>query len=546
MGVAGQAARLGKRALRKALKPAAEPVAPRHDPLPQPSPFPEARYLFANGPRIPRRYAGRTKSVMLRAKLFSDAGVPSEILLSEQYSSLGPVLVKARARGDIGADTGVVSMVAEVDEPDAQSDQPTTPVEIPGLEAWRDPDAEIYRYFDNGVYRRYRLFDDDGHLLLEDFFNDNRARTKRDEYDPAGRVARTTYYDLALNVPRQEVYFRADGTAKMTKWLAPDPDSPLPRLERATIFDHSGRPVEVERSDAKLFHDRLDEIIGGRRTFLVCDDRRLDAMFLTYARPNVKRIFVLHNPHLDLLAGKDGAIHPLYRALMASPDSADAVVFLTDAQRADAEALTGPRDHYFVIPHPIAIPEPSTLPRDPRTALMLTRFVPQKRLTHAVRAWAKVVQEVPDAKLDIFGFGGERPKVQALIDQLGVGASVSVNDYTTDPQRLLQEAAFTMLTSKFEGFGLSALESLAQGCPVVSYDVKYGPAEIIDDGVTGLLVPDGSVSGLAEACVKLLKNAPLRESMGAAGRESAKQFDADAYVARWASLCNRLDAQGWG
>ena len=84
----------------------------------------------------------------------------------------------------------------------------------------RDKDQEgVYRYFENGVYRLYKRFDSEGRLEVRDWFNENRARTRRERVQPDGTIARTTYMDLRRNTPRQQIFFRADGTPYMNKWL---------------------------------------------------------------------------------------------------------------------------------------------------------------------------------------------------------------------------------------------------------------------------------------------------------------------------------------
>jgi poly(glycerol-phosphate) alpha-glucosyltransferase len=117
--------------------------------------------------------------------------------------------------------------------------------------------------------------------------------------------------------------------------------------------------------------------------------------------------------------------------------------------------------------------------------------------------------------------------------------------YTTDPSGVYRRASLSLLTSRYEGFGLVVAESLAHGCPVVSYDLKYGPADIIADGVDGFLVPSGDVKGLARRIVEVLSDDGLHGSLSEAALRAAARFSPDAFVARWSKLFNDLDAKGW-
>jgi poly(glycerol-phosphate) alpha-glucosyltransferase len=167
---------------------------------------------------------------------------------------------------------------------------------------------------------------------------------------------------------------------------------------------------------------------------------------------------------------------------------------------------------------------------------MLARLTPQKRLTDAIAAFERVVAAVPDARLDIFGDGPERERLQDEITRRGLAGAIALHGY--DPrahERLWRSSAF-LLTSAFEGYPLSTLESMSHGCPVVGYDIKYGPREQITDGVDGFLVAQGDVDGIARRVVELLESPELVRRMGEAGRRAAQQRGPDAFLARWAGV----------
>ena len=90
------------------------------------------------------------------------------------------------------------------------------------------------------------------------------------------------------------------------------------------------------------------------------------------------------------------------------------------------------------------------------------------------------------------------------------------------------------MTSEYEGYPLSTLEAMSQGCPVVSYDVRYGPREQITDGVDGFVVPEGDQARLAERVVELLRSPELVARMSAAARETVARYGPAEFVERWA------------
>ena len=89
-----------------------------------------------------------------------------------------------------------------------------------------------------------------------------------------------------------------------------------------------------------------------------------------------------------------------------------------------------------------------------------------------------------------------------------------LNKYTTDLAEIYGKSLFTILSSRYEGFGLVILESMYQSTPVISYDVPFGPKDIIDNGVDGILVENKNIGELANKMAYLLDNPDQAIEMG--------------------------------
>ena len=107
-------------------------------------------------------------------------------------------------------------------------------------------------------------------------------------------------------------------------------------------------------------------------------------------------------------------------------------------------------------------------------------------------------------------------------------------------RQVYRSAGLSLLTSKYEGFGLVLVESLQYGCPVVSYDLSYGPADIVTEGVNGYLVPPGNKRELARVIIRALSDPARLETLSRAAEQSAARFSEAAFVARWAELFTSL------
>jgi poly(glycerol-phosphate) alpha-glucosyltransferase len=525
----------------------ARPPEPRVDPVPDLEPFPEARYIMLVG-AIPANYGGRTASILNKCRLLKElGGVDSTIVTLNYTVRLAEMTADLRRRGLLADGVRIVNLYEHLRGEATPTEVVRHEVDVPGLDLVRDPAEGVYRYFEKGIYRLYQRFDAEGRLLVRDWFNDNRARTRREEYRLDGRLGRTTYLDLRHNLPRQRVYFRADGTPYLNTWLVPDLATRTSSVERATLLDERGEPTLELQDDVELAQHFLTELVGSDRVFLTVESRRADRETLTFVRPNVKHLVVLHNPHLVGTGGDPARIRPSYQPMFARQDQLASVVFLTNAQRADAEAHFGQRENFRVVPHPMTgVRQVPFEQRDPNLVVMLARLNQQKQLSHAIRAFALVVEAVPTARLEIYGQGEDRAALQSQIDQLGLQASVTLPGYTSDPDGVYERAALSLLTSRYEGYPLVLLETLAHGCPVVSYDVKYGPREIIAQGENGYVVRAGSYRALARRVVEVLNDADLRRRLSEQAGSLNPEFSEHTFVARWSKIFRDLDAQGWG
>lgn len=162
--------------------------------------------------------------------------------------------------------------------------------------------------------------------------------------------------------------------------------------------------------------------------------------------------------------------------------------------------------------------------------LAVGRLTRQKGFDILLRALALLHQRGHRRRLIIVGEGEERGALTELARELGLQEFVSMPGFEADPFRTAPDAALFVLSSRWEGFGNVVVEAMAAGLPVVAAAAPWGPAEIIDDGVDGLLVRPDSEVALADALERALTDRMLCEAMSARARKSAERF-APALVA---------------
>lgn len=111
-----------------------------------------------------------------------------------------------------------------------------------------------------------------------------------------------------------------------------------------------------------------------------------------------------------------------------------------------------------------------------------------------------------------------------------------VNAATSRLGERMREASVFVLSSRFEGFPLVLLEALAAGLAVVSFDCPTGPAEIITNGTSGLLVPGGDIGALAAALDRLMADGSLRQRLARAAPQAVRPYSQRQVGRRWDEL----------
>lgn len=138
------------------------------------------------------------------------------------------------------------------------------------------------------------------------------------------------------------------------------------------------------------------------------------------------------------------------------------------------------------------------------------RLAPEKRMNQVIEAVAAARKEVPDLSLDIYGEGAEEKHLQELIGRLGCGDYVRLCGFQKLDE-VYQEYEAYVSASYVETLGVTLLEAIGSGLPIVSYDIRYGAQMFVDEGKNGYKVPWEDVAALAKGIVRLFTEADLEE-----------------------------------
>jgi glycosyltransferase involved in cell wall biosynthesis len=312
---------------------------------------------------------------------------------------------------------------------------------------------------------------------------------------------------------------------------------------KALVDTRPGSP-DRDHSDQR----QRSAIVPGEEEFYSAYSRLTDARLREYLTGSGRDVYVGTRPALNLAVatwGPDGAVlvaqehqthatlPPALRAAMqASYGRLAAAVTVTEADAAAFRSLT-PVPGLQVCAVPNSSPAPALPLGDTSGKVILAagRLDPVKQYDVLLHAFRSVVDAHPDWSLRIYGAGPQSGALRGLVSDL------ALND------RMESEwvkGAMLVSSSERESFGMSIIEAMRAGLPVVSTRAPVGPEEIITDGEDGILVPVGDVEALAKGMSELIEDPESRRRMGRCAALNSARFDPAQVAQRYGDLFREL------
>jgi len=194
----------------------------------------------------------------------------------------------------------------------------------------------------------------------------------------------------------------------------------------------------------------------------------------------------------------------------------------------------------------LLIPNPNPLSNSTYSNLKSKRVIsvgkldPQKGYDLLIESWALVAQKHSDWLLDIFGIGEWEGKLRRRIDELDLSKCINLRGATDDVLSEYLDSSIYVMSSRYEGLPMVLIEAMSCGLPIVSFDCKCGPRELIKEGINGFLVKPFEIEQLADKICELIEDEPLRELMGANAQKEVKRFSKLSVMHLWISLFDQL------
>ena len=303
---------------------------------------------------------------------------------------------------------------------------------------------------------------------------------------------------------------------------------------------------EVHVPNYPLFHYQPYELALSSKIVDMVKAHQIDVLHVHYAIPHAYAGYMakkmLHEEGIELpivttLHGTDITLvgsHPFYKtAVTFSINKSDAVTSVSQSLKEDTQRLFNTKKDITVIPNFIDLDKhkPTTkncqrdllaMP-DERVIAHISNFRSVKRIPDVIQIFHAIQKEIP-SKLMMIGEGPEREKAEQLCVELNIENKVVFLGNSNEVNKILCFSDLFLLPSQTESFGLSALEAMASGVPVVSSN-SGGLPEVNINGVSGFLSPVGDIKSMSQNAIHILKNPNDLQTFKKGAKSTASKFD---------------------
>ena len=316
-----------------------------------------------------------------------------------------------------------------------------------------------------------------------------------------------------------------------------------------------GRPHSKDRKSEEYYRPSRDvpaseelysqysELTDSRlRSYL--NSTRADVIVGT--RTSINLMIAEHGPESAVRIGQEHSGHqtidPTTRAHMRSSYGAlDAVVTVTEADAALVRAgLDLPSTPVVAIPNSIPAPGIATSTLDSRLIVAAGRIEPAKRFELLIHAFARLASDHPEWNVRLYGSGSSVGGLRDLIHSYGLDGRIRLMGSVQNMGDEWTKAAIAVSTSDAESFGMTLVEAMRAGVPLISTDCPTGPREIITSGENGILIPPGEVEPLVSTLHEMMSSKVRRRELSTGGLRRGEDFDISVIADRHAQLFARL------
>lgn len=266
-----------------------------------------------------------------------------------------------------------------------------------------------------------------------------------------------------------------------------------------------------------------------------------DVSFMPHIKDGSKKILEIHfSKYKRIQYGRKGLWKLADRWLSWKDEKwvkrFDKFVVLTEEDR----RYWGNLENITVIPNARTFTPSQTADMENKKVIAVGRYTYQKGFERLIEAWHLIAPDFPDWRLEIVGDGEQRAMLKEMTAWYGIGNSVALVPANNEIEKHYLSSSVYAMTSRYEGLPMVLLEAQAFGLPIISFNCKCGPSDIVDNGKNGFLVEEGNVPAFASQLRKVMVDVELRKKMSRNALEASKKFSVEPVMSRWMQLFESL------
>lgn len=400
-----------------------------------------------------------------------------------------------------------------------------------------------HKIYHKEILLMYVCYDENGYIEYINYFFNNKI-FKREFYYKGNIVLDIQFYYLK-NESKEKIverYFNNKGQVVIEKFFLENNN-----LSKILLNFNSKYIFQSEKDFINFWLNNLVDSVNGNVSLYIDRPFRYNEAVFEITNKKVKKIGIIHALHYNHY--RDHLIGNMligYKQYFDNLEKLDKIVVGTELQKKDLKERFGKNIPVSVIPPGYALSYPNYAKKHTNShkkiqIISVGRLSPEKRIDHMLNALGYLNNLGYDFEFNIFGLGSELNSLKDLVKNLNLEDKVIFCGYSNEIIEHFLCADISLVTSTFEGFNLSIIESFSCGVPVIAYDIKYGPKELIRNDYNGYLVKDSSPHDIANKIEELIKDRSKLKYLSQNAFETSHKFYKSIIMEKWSELLNEIN-----
>lgn len=491
--------------------------------------------IFLLAESFSENFGGRTKATFLKANLLTDHSDNLFVLTTNFKVDYQRILSNIKQKRDITEKLKLANVFEFYAEETLFSNEESIQMKIDS--SYIQKKEYVYEKSDGEKKIVITLRKDGSCSSIKEYYNNKILSNSL--YDFQNVKRRTQFYSLVTNESVETTLYRANGSPYLIHRYSNGNCHYIAWVKDDAIIKEFSGPDDLH----DFWISELNRMYN--HAFFFSEVRNLDHTLIKNPYcSDIAHMAIIHSTHLQKPYTSFAETNQYIQPLVENMEAYDAILTLTHEQKHDLQLRYGVHDNIHTLRNPIEkISTEAFTQKKENRIVVVSRLEKLKRIDHIIRAMIPVIKRIPNAVLDIYGTGSQEEALKKLIEENHLEHNVFLKGYTHHPIQEFASAQLFVITSEYEGLGYTILESLLVGTPVIAYDFKYGPKDLIVDGINGRIVPNGEITQLSEKMLELLTDKETLTEMSKNALEVDTSFDPKVVKANLLKIMKKVKQQ---